>query len=322
MDERERGQSRAQLDRRQRRRCGLDRASLYARPAQSASPCVVPEVYGSSRKDLTLVACIVSHSARLGKEGVSFGRPPLLLPSHSHRPRCPCAARLLSSTDDPAPAGRLCRFCLVQMLPTDSFASSSASSYLFLLAPLPPTNLNRYSSRKYYQPLSLRTLQEYIDLKRIDASEPITVEHIDKSNMVRGWKSANGFKLLARGVSPPSIVSFGRNRSVRALSLALTDGSSSLFDPARQFENLKQPIHIFPHRASSAAIKAIEAAGGSVTCVYHNRISFRQAIMPERFLGHRRVRDAFPMKKRDILYYTNWSVRRLTGTRPMCPSRS
>ncbi|KAL7412343.1 ribosomal protein L18e/L15P [Mrakia frigida] len=136
-------------------------------------------------------------------------------------------------------------------------------------------------NRKFYQPLNLRTLQEYIDLRRLDASEPITVEHIHNSNMVRGWKSANGFKLLARG-----------------------------------FENITQPIHIFPHRASLRAIAAIEAAGGSVTCVYHNRLSFRQAIHPERFLGPKRVKEALPLKKRDILYYTNWEKRGYLADKP------
>lgn len=75
-----------------------------------------------------------------------------------------------------------------------------------------------------------------------------------------------------------------------------------------QFEKLRQPIHIRPHRASIAAIKAVEATGGSVTTVYHNKLSFAQACKPERFEGHLQVREALPMKKRDILYYTNWSV--------------
>ncbi|CDZ96218.1 Mitochondrial/chloroplast ribosomal protein L15/L10 [Phaffia rhodozyma] len=135
--------------------------------------------------------------------------------------------------------------------------------------------------RKFYQPVSLGTLQEYIDLRRLDPTETITVEHIYKSNLCHGFKQANGFKLLASG-----------------------------------FEQLKQPIHIRPHRASIAAIKAIEATGGSVTTVYHNRLSFRQAIHPEKFRGHRRIQEALPMKKRDILYYTNWEKRGYLAKKP------
>jgi hypothetical protein len=78
---------------------------------------------------------------------------------------------------------------------------------------------------------------------------------------------------------------------------------------ATQFEKLKQPIHIRAHRCSQKAILAIEAAGGSVTCVYHNRESFAQACNPENYTGHLRIQEALPLKKRDILFYTNWFVR-------------
>lgn len=71
-----------------------------------------------------------------------------------------------------------------------------------------------------------------------------------------------------------------------------------------------------PHRASEAAIAAVEATGGSVTAVYHNRLSFRQAIHPEKYQGHLRVREALPMKKRDILYYTSWCVARFSAPLP------
>ena len=84
--------------------------------------------------------------------------------------------------------------------------------------------------------------------------------------------------------------------------------SFSSFHLPFQFEKLKQPLTLVPHRASEAAIAAVEASGGTVTAVYHNRLSFRQAIRPEKYQGYLRMPDALPMKKRDILYYTNWSV--------------
>lgn len=43
--------------------------------------------------------------------------------------------------------------------------------------------------------------------------------------------------------------------------------------PEQGAEQLKVPIHVIPSRASKSAIKAIEAAGGSVFCKYYNQVS-------------------------------------------------
>jgi hypothetical protein len=69
--------------------------------------------------------------------------------------------------------------------------------------------------------------------------------------------------------------------------------SFSSFHLPFKFEKLKQPLTLVPHRASEAAIAAVEASGGTDQLVYQ---------------GYLRMPDALPMKKRDILYYTNWSV--------------
>lgn len=71
------------------------------------------------------------------------------------------------------------------------------------LSPTVPL-LTIHSQRKQYEPISLGRIQQYIDLKRLDPTEPITVEHIFKSGMVAGFRRTNGFKLLADGVRPLS----------------------------------------------------------------------------------------------------------------------
>ncbi|KAJ9113879.1 hypothetical protein QFC19_000072 [Naganishia cerealis] len=52
------------------------------------------------------------------------------------------------------------------------------------------------------------------------------------------------------------------------------------------------------------AAQAIIDAGGDVTAVYHNVLALRQAAHPEKFFG-REVKEALPVRKTDILYYSN-----------------
>lgn len=46
------------------------------------------------------------------------------------------------------------------------------------------------------------------------------------------------------------------------------------------------------------------AAGGKVTAVYHNNLSLRQEVWPEKFEG-KEVKPAAPVRRTDIEYYTN-----------------
>jgi large subunit ribosomal protein L15 len=63
------------------------------------------------------------------------------------------------------------------------------------------------------------------------------------------------------------------------------------------------PIQLQVSRASSAAIQAIEQAGGEVTTVHYNRLALRALLKPDKF-------DTIPKQARPPpklqAYYTNW----------------
>ncbi|EKG20681.1 Ribosomal protein L15 bacterial-type [Macrophomina phaseolina MS6] len=82
-------------------------------------------------------------------------------------------------------------------------------------------------------PLNLDRLQQWIDQGRIDPSKPITMKELHQSRCLHGVK--DGVKLLARGS-----------------------------------EQLRTPVNLVVSRASSAAIAAVEAAGGSVITRYYS----------------------------------------------------
>lgn len=90
--------------------------------------------------------------------------------------------------------------------------------------------------------VNLDRIQEWIDQGRIDATRPITVRELVQSRCIHQAKE--GVKLLGRGGS----------------------GSGNGEENA-----LKQPIHIVVSRASSSAIAAVEAQGGSVTTRFYTR---------------------------------------------------
>lgn len=87
-------------------------------------------------------------------------------------------------------------------------------------------------------PINLDRIQEWIDQGRIDPTRPITVRELVQSRCIHQAKE--GVKLLGRGASGEENV-------------------------------LKQPIHIVVSRASSSAIAAVEALGGSVTTRFYTR---------------------------------------------------
>lgn len=91
-------------------------------------------------------------------------------------------------------------------------------------------------------PVNLDRIQDWIDQGRIDPKLPITVRELCKSRCIHGVK--DGVKLLARG---------GPN-------------------------TLKQPINVVVSRASTSAIDAIEAAGGSVTTRYYTKYAIKRIL--------------------------------------------
>lgn len=98
--------------------------------------------------------------------------------------------------------------------------------------------------------INLTRLQLWIDAGRIDASKPIGPKELIRSRLVS--RVPDGIKLLAHG-------RFDKPKG----------GDGSI---------LKQPINITASRASASAIKAIEAAGGTVVTRYYTREAIRNLL--------------------------------------------
>ncbi|KAI9766492.1 MAG: YmL10 [Candelina submexicana] len=93
-------------------------------------------------------------------------------------------------------------------------------------------------------PVNLDRIQSWIDQGRLDPNKTITMKELNDSRCLHGVK--DGVKLLARGA-----------------------------------EQLKSPMNIIVSRASTAAIKAIEDAGGKVTTRYYTPFSIRRVLRGE-----------------------------------------
>lgn len=132
----------------------------------------------------------------------------------------------------------------------------------------------RFPKRGFYNynannfaPVPLSRLAHFIQQGRIDPSQTITIRDIVRSNLVHGLSKQDGVKIL------------------------------SDLKPTTQLP----PVHIEASRASKSAIEAIEAAGGSITFKYFNKLAMRQHLNPEKFRAP--IKDAQPTKKSDILFY-------------------
>ncbi|KAI9651812.1 MAG: YmL10 [Alyxoria varia] len=90
-------------------------------------------------------------------------------------------------------------------------------------------------------PINLDRIQLWIDQGRLDPTRPITMKELSATRCVHGIK--DGIKLLARNV-----------------------------------QGLRSAIHITVSRASSSAIAAVEACGGSVTTRYYTRPSIKRIL--------------------------------------------
>ncbi|KAJ2557572.1 YmL10 [Coemansia sp. RSA 1836] len=101
------------------------------------------------------------------------------------------------------------------------------------------------AQRRELQPLNLDRIQHFINTGRLDATKPITLRDVYRSNLVR---FTDGVSLLARGSHV-----------------------------------LSTPVTIEVSRASKAAIKRVEELGGRVVCVYHNKLAMRALLHPQKF---------------------------------------
>lgn len=90
--------------------------------------------------------------------------------------------------------------------------------------------------------------------------------------------------------------------TIRDLVLAgiVSDAKDGVKVLARGKEELKSPVHLEVSRASAEAIKAIESAGGTVTCTHFNTLALRALIKPYKF-------NMLPLRARpspkDMQYY-------------------
>jgi large subunit ribosomal protein L15 len=100
-----------------------------------------------------------------------------------------------------------------------------------------------------FQVLNVSKIQEFITMNRLTVppNTLITMRNLVESGIVTGVKG--GIKLL--------------------------DGGSSV--------KLTHPIHLEVSNASRAAIDAVEAAGGTVTCVHFNKLALRFMLKPVKF---------------------------------------
>ncbi|CAE6502491.1 unnamed protein product [Rhizoctonia solani] len=131
---------------------------------------------------------------------------------------------------------------------------------------------------KTWAPINLERIQSWIDQGRLtsSATHPITARELLLSGCIHGVH--DGVKVLGDGA-----------------------------------EFLKTPVHIEPSRASQSAIKAIEALGGSVKCVYYNPLALRDLVK-----SRTDRKRAAPTRKSDIEWYSSWKNRGYMAT-PQTP---
>ncbi|PRW50949.1 50S ribosomal L15 isoform B [Chlorella sorokiniana] len=116
---------------------------------------------------------------------------------------------------------------------------------------------------RWYRPLNLDTLQQWVLDGRLPKDRVITMKDLRDSNCV-GRKMGWGVRLLGRGA--------GR---------------------------FSQPVHLQVSGVSDSARAAIEKAGGSVTTVYYNQLGLRALVKPDWFAakGRQLPRPARPPPK-------------------------
>lgn len=119
-------------------------------------------------------------------------------------------------------------------------------------------------------PVNLGTLQDYVDMKRLDVDMELTLKDLVDAGVVHNIK--HGVKLLAKGS-----------------------------------ERFTTPLNLKVSRASRQAIEAVEKVGGSVTTVHYNKLALRALLKPHKF--DILPKFARPPPKL-MPYYTNWERNR------------
>ena len=104
------------------------------------------------------------------------------------------------------------------------------------------------SRREAFDVVNVGSLQKWIENGRLEPSdtEMLTMRDLNRSGLVNLKGSTAGVKLLGEG-------------------------------------EITSSIHIEVSRASASAIKAVEDAGGTVTCAHYNRLALRALLKPHKF---------------------------------------
>lgn len=74
---------------------------------------------------------------------------------------------------------------------------------------------------------------------------------------------------------------------------------------ARDHAQLQSPIHVIVSKASQVAIEQIENMGGSILCKYYTANTLRALVKPHKYEGKLIPRDATPISKRELIWYSN-----------------
>lgn len=106
-------------------------------------------------------------------------------------------------------------------------------------------------------------MQQWIQAKRIDPTQPITIHQVVQSNLVHSISKISGVKLL--GEADPTIP--------------------------------LPPLDCQLSKYSKKAARQIIAAGGKVSAVYHNNLGLRAEAYPQKFPG---IKQAKPTRRADI----------------------
>lgn len=141
----------------------------------------------------------------------------------------------------------------------------------FMLAPRVSAGgpRNRYEGKSVFSRLSLAKVLWAIDSGRLNPNETITLYHLRQANVISEREIVwPGFVLLAGSV-----------------------------------ENLAYPINIELQNASYKAIKLIEDAGGSFTCVYMTHEGLYKELHPEEYPSF--IEESLPEKKGLESFATN-----------------
>lgn len=121
---------------------------------------------------------------------------------------------------------------------------------------MPKIGFHNFAQRNF-QTVSLTKIQEFIDMGRLKVKdgEMITMRDLYMAGIATGID--DGIKLLAGNLNK---------------------------DPLTQSkQTFNTPLHLEVSMASSSAIKMVEDAGGTVTCVHFNALALRALMKPYKF---------------------------------------